>query len=298
MKKIIPTLVILIVTFTFAFSSPISLKDIYVSWFEPSDLNTWTSPWMLPVLYEEATNTAVVNGYYRNESGGTNSLNLFGVYAFDRFIGGDYMSATVKATYTTFKINRYTIGLAVPNAGFDIRYINAMDGNLQYYDEVGMDVEFIYNWNNFWPWFVFSPKNDNSISGSKIFSYIKIFNFVRFIKPAYPLNSPWQSVYGLDYLIRTVWTLPQFTLIYDNYNGIDEISYQLESYNALELLIKAMDNVILRGGINFENLGQTSTPSVNLGANITFKNFNINVDYQRVLAESIGTFAVSGGMSF
>ena len=298
MKRIITTLAILIAIFTFAFSSPISLKDIYVSWFEPSGLNTWTAPWMLPVLYKEATNTVVVNGYYRNESGGSNALNVLGIYAFDRFMGGDYMSATVNASYTTFKLNRYTIGLAVPNAGFDIRYINAMDGNLQYYNEVGMDVEFIYNWNSFWPWSMFLPKTGNGGPGSKIFSYIKIFNFVRYMKPAYPVNSSWQSIFSTDYLFRTVWVLPQFALIYDNYNGIDEISYQSENYTTLELLIKAMNNVILRGGVNFENSGQTAIPSVNFGANITFKNFNINADYQRVLAERIGTFAVSGGMNF
>lgn len=297
MKKIILILAILIMIFTFVFSSPINLKDIYVSWFAPSDLNTWTAPWMLPILYKEATNTIMFNGYYRNESG-PNALNVVGIYAFDRFIGGDYMRATVNASYTTFKLNRYTVGLAVPNAGFDIRYINAIDGNLQYYNEVGMDLEFIYNWNSFWLWNVFSSKTTNKEAGSRIFSYVKFFNFVRYIKPAYPANSSWQSISSFDRLFRTVWILPQFALIYDYYSGIDEISYQNESYNALELLFKVTNNVILRGGINFENLGQTAVPSANFGANATFKNFNINADYQQVLAESLGTLAVSAGMNF
>ena len=287
MKKVILIVLILGVLFTFGFSFQISLKDIYTGWFEPSNINTWTTPWMLPVLYEEATNTAVVNAYYRNESG-KNTLNIMGLYGFDRFMGGDYMRATVKASYTTFTFNRYTIGIALPNTGFDIRYVNALDGNSQYYNEIGMDVEFIY-------------KNSHIKIGnaeSTIFSYCKLFNFVRYIKPSWPKDSSWQSIWSFDYLMRTVWILPQFAFIYDKYSGIDEITYQPQSSNALELLVKPFHNVILRGGVNFENVGSKAIPSVNIGANVVFGKYNIDADYQQVLAESEGTFAISAGMNF
>ncbi len=235
MKKFIPILAILMAISVFAFSSTISLKDIYLNWFEPSDLNTWTTSWMLPVLYKEATNTTVINGYYRNESG-PDALNIFGVYAFDKFIGGDYMRASVNASYTTFTFKRYTIGLAVPDTGFDIRYINAMDGNLQYYNEIGLDIEYI----------LFDSTEGKS--RFKGFSYVKVFNLVRYMKLSYPENSSWKPIFSMNYLFRTVWMLPQFALIYDDYSGIDEISSQPESYNSLELLIKVMSNVILKGG--------------------------------------------------
>lgn len=297
MKKIIMIILILVTLLTVAFSSAISLKDIYIGWFEPSDLNTWTAPWMLPVLYNEATNTTAFSAYYRNESG-PYTLNVLGAYVFHKFIGGDYMRATVNASYTTFRLNRYTVGIAVPNAGFDIRYVNAMDGNLHYYDEIGMDIEFIYNWNLFWPFNMFSHQMNNNKSESRIFSYVKLFNFVRYIKPAYPSDSQWKTIFSMDYLFRTVWVLPQFALIYDKYNGIDEISYQPESYNAIEMLFKPTDNMILRGGVNFEESGSSAVPSVNVGARFTFKKFNINADYQRVLAEPTGTFAISAGTSF
>lgn len=296
MKNVITIIVMGVSLFSITFASTISLKDIYTGWFEPSDINTWTSPWMLPVLYDEATSTTVFNAYYRNEST-PYALNAFGTYVFSKFLGGDYMRATIDASYTTFTINRYTVGVAVPNAGFDIRYINAMDGNQSYYDEIGMDIEFMYNWNMFWPWNMFlSQTNDKS--GSKIFSYVKLFNIVRYVKPAYPVNSQWKSIFAMDYLIRTVWMLPEFVLIYDAYNGIDEISYQSENYNSLEILLKPMNNVILRGGVNFESVGSSVNPSVNFGTNFTFGKININAGYQQVIAEPTGTFAVSVGMNF
>ncbi|MCL4407559.1 MAG: hypothetical protein M1542_05165 [Thermotogae bacterium] len=290
MKKIILSAAVFTILATVTFASPISIKDLYLGWFEPSDLNAWTTPWMLPILYKEAANTTVLNVYYRNEN---NDLNVIGAYGFYHFIGGDYMRATINASYTTFTMNRYTVGIAVPNAGFDIRYTNVDDGSQSYYSEIGFDVEFIYNW-AFWPfslWYTNTPE-------SNIFSYVKIFNFVRYVKPAYPLNSNWESIYALDYLFRTVWILPQFALIYDQYTGMDEISYNYETYNALEMLVKINDNLILRGGVNFQNVSSAAMPSVNIGTNLNFNNFTINADYQQILAEPTGTFAVSAGMNF
>ncbi len=42
----------------------------------------------------------------------------------------------------------------------------------------------------------------------------------------------------------------------------------------------------------------TMTSIANGGANLNFNNFNINADYQQVLDESAGTFAISAGMNF
>lgn len=287
MKKSILIILIFSTLFTFSFAFQISLQDIYMEWFEPSNINIWTTQWMLPVLYKEASNAAVVNTYYRNESG-KNTLNVMGIYGFDKFIGGDYMRATVKASYTTFTFNRYTVGIALPNTGFDIRYVNAMDGDSQYFNEIGMDIEFIY-------------KNSHIKIGnteSTIFSYCKLFNFVRYIKSSWPKNSSWQSIWSFDYLMRTVWMLPQFAFVYDSYSGTDEISNQVQSSNAIELLVKPLYNLILRGGVDFENTGSEAIPSINIGAKIVFGKYNVDADYQRALVENKGTFAISAGMNF
>ncbi len=287
MRKIVLIALIFGMIFTLAFSFQISLKDIYMEWFEPSNINMWTTQWMLPVLYKEASNTTVVNAYYRNESE-NNTLNIIGIYGFDKFIGGDYMKATVKASYTTFTFNRYTIGIALPNTGFDIRYVNVLDSNSQYYNEIGMDFEFIY-------------RNSHIKIGnaeSTIFSYCKFFNFVRYLKPSWPEDSPWQSIWSFDYLMRTVWMLPQFAFVYDSYSGTDEITYQDQSSNVIELLVKPFYNIVLRGGVDFENTGSKAIPSVNIGARIVFGKYNIDTDYQRALAENKGTFAISAGMNF
>ncbi len=292
MKRTVIVVVLLTSLFISGLSSAMSLKDVYVGWFKPSDLNTWTAPWMLPVLYNESTNTTTFSAYYRNEAG-PYTLNIVGAYAFHKFIGGDYMHASVNASYTTFTFNRYTVGIAVPNAGFDVRYVNVMDGKLHYYSEISMDVEFIYNGDFFG---MFGPLQNGK--NSKIFSYIKLFNLVRYIKPAYPPNSPWRTIFSMEYLIRTVWVLPQFALIYDDYNGMDAISYQPQSYKAVEILFKPFYDFTVRGGVSFENTASSAIPSVNIGAKFDFDKFNFDLNYQKVLSEPKMSFAISVGMNF
>ncbi len=68
--------------------------------------------------------------------------------------------------------------------------------------------------------------------------------------------------------------------------------------SALLKSFKPMSNVILRGGVNFENARSSAEPSVNIGANVSLNNVNINAAYQQVPAEPVGTFAISAGINF
>ncbi len=293
MKKMFLTFLIAAIFVSMVVAFPITLKDVCTSWLQPSGINTWTSSWMLPLMYESATNTKIANAYYRHESLPSN-LDVVGAYGFYKFVGVDYMHATLKTSYTTFHVNRYTLGLAIPNAGFDLRYTSVKDKTLSYYNEVNMDIEFLWKW-GFNP---FLPLGFTAANSKNVITYVKLFNFVRYIKPSYPSSSKWQSVFSLDYFTRSIWFLQGFALVYDNYNGTDEINTSTASYQALELLVKPWKSVILRGGVTFENQAEKAQPMINVGIKVNFGQFNMNAGYELVLLEPENTFALSCGTTF